>query len=55
MSRTISIAFVYRFDEDKRTGEPRYGQLFKRFSEARLLILDEPSSGATDQVDERTN
>lgn len=29
------------FDEDRRTGEPRYAQLYKRFAEARLLILDD--------------
>jgi DNA replication protein DnaC len=29
------------FDEDRRTGEPRFAQLFKRCAEARLLILDD--------------
>ena len=43
------------FDEDKRTGEPRYGQLFKRFVEARLLVLDDvgaerPTEWTQDQL-----
>jgi DNA replication protein DnaC len=29
------------FDEDKRTGEPRYAQLYQRSAEASLLILDD--------------
>ena len=43
------------FDEDKRTGEPRYGQLFKRFVETRLLVLDDvgaerPTEWTQDQL-----
>jgi DNA replication protein DnaC len=43
------------FDEEKRTGEPRYAQLYKRYAEARLLILDEPSRGAAHGVDKRSS
>jgi hypothetical protein len=43
---TVSVLDMFdlwrsSFDEDRRTGEPRYTQLFKRFAEARLLILDD--------------
>ena len=43
------------YDEDKRTGEPTYKQLFKRFVEARLLILDDlgaerPTDWTQDQL-----
>lgn len=43
------------YDEDKRSGEPRYASLFKRFAEARLLILDDlgaerPTDWTQDQL-----
>ena len=41
------------FDEDNRTGEPRFAQLYKQFAEAHLLILDEPLGGAPHGVHER--
>jgi hypothetical protein len=39
----LDMLDVFRssFDEDRRTGEPRYAQLYKRFAEARLLVLDD--------------
>ena len=42
------------FDEDRRTGEPRYAQLSRRAALARLLVLDESSRRAADRVDKRS-
>lgn len=41
------------FDEDRRTGELRHTQLYRRFAVARLLIPDESPRRAADRVDGR--
>ena len=47
--------FRTSFDEGRRTGEPRYAQLYKRFAEARRLDLDDlgaerPTEWTQDQL-----
>lgn len=44
------------FDEDRRTDEPRYPQLFKRLATARLLVLDDlGAERPTDWTKEQLN